>query len=151
GGRPHRRGRRRHLVARQDCARRATGGLGRRRRRYAIEREDRRAPGGRALRTERLRGTQRRRCAQGDRGAARRVEAVYSTPFLAHATMEPMNCTSRVTADRAEAWVPTQNAEASLAALSEVAGIPIAQCEVYRPDLGGGFGRRGGSQDYTRQ
>ena len=84
-------------------------------------------------------------------GAAKRVEAVYSTPFLAHATMEPMNCTARVTADRAEAWVPSQNAEASLAALSEVAGIPIAQCEVYRPDLGGGFGRRGGSQDYTRQ
>jgi isoquinoline 1-oxidoreductase subunit beta len=84
-------------------------------------------------------------------GAAKRVEAVYSTPFLAHATMEPMNCTARVTAERAEAWVPTQNAEASLAALSEVVGIPIAQCEVYRPDLGCGFGRRGGSQDYTRQ
>jgi len=50
-------------------------------------------------------------------GAAKRVEAVYSTPFLAHATMEPMNCTARVTADRAEAWVPTQNAEASLAVL----------------------------------
>jgi CO/xanthine dehydrogenase Mo-binding subunit len=47
--------------------------------------------------------------------------------------------------------VPTQNAEASLAALSEVTGIPIAQCEVLRPDLGCGFGRRGGSQDYTRQ
>jgi isoquinoline 1-oxidoreductase beta subunit len=57
----------------------------------------------------------------------------------------------RVTADRAEAWVPTQNAEASLAALSEVTGIPIARCEVVRPDLGCGFGRRGGSQDYTRQ
>ena len=84
-------------------------------------------------------------------GAAKRVEAVYSTPFLAHATMEPMNCTARVTADRAEAWVPTQNAEASLAALSEVTGIPISQCEVVRPDLGCGFGRRGGSQDYTRQ
>ncbi len=84
-------------------------------------------------------------------GAAKRVEAVYSTPFLAHATMEPMNCTVRVTAERAEAWVPTQNAEASLAALSEVTGMPIARCEVVRPDLGCGFGRRGGSQDYTRQ
>ena len=84
-------------------------------------------------------------------GAAKKVEAVYSTPFLAHATMEPMNCTARVTADRAEAWVPTQNAEASLAALSEATGIPISQCEVVRPDLGCGFGRRGGSQDYTRQ
>jgi isoquinoline 1-oxidoreductase beta subunit len=65
--------------------------------------------------------------------------------------MEPMNCTARVTADRAECWVPTQNAEASMAALSEVTGVPLANCEVHRNDLGGGFGRRGGTQDYTRQ
>jgi isoquinoline 1-oxidoreductase beta subunit len=84
-------------------------------------------------------------------GAAKRVEAVYSTPFLAHATMEPMNCTARVSADRAECWVPTQNSEASLAALSEQSGVPLPQCEVYRHDLGGGFGRRGGTQDYVRQ
>ena len=84
-------------------------------------------------------------------GAAKKVEAVYSTPFLAHATMEPMNCTARVTADRAEVWVPTQNAEASLAALSEESGLPLAKCEVYKHDLGGGFGRRGGTQDYVRQ
>jgi isoquinoline 1-oxidoreductase beta subunit len=84
-------------------------------------------------------------------GAAKKVEAVYSTPFLAHATMEPMNCTARVTADRAECWVPTQNAEASLAALSEESGIALANCEVHRTDLGCGFGRRGGNQDYTRQ
>jgi isoquinoline 1-oxidoreductase subunit beta len=83
--------------------------------------------------------------------AARKVEAVYSTPFLAHATMEPMNATARVTADKAEAWVPTQNAEASLAALSEASGVPLANCEVYRHDLGGGFGRRGGTQDYVHQ
>src|SRR5262245_909912 len=48
-------------------------------------------------------------------GAAKRVEAVYSTPFLAHATMEPMNCTVKISADKAECWVPSQNAEASLA------------------------------------
>jgi isoquinoline 1-oxidoreductase beta subunit len=84
-------------------------------------------------------------------GAAKRVEAVYSTPFLAHATMEPMNCTVKISADRAECWVPSQNAEASLAALSEQSGVPLAQCEVYRHDLGGGFGRRGGNQDYVRQ
>jgi isoquinoline 1-oxidoreductase beta subunit len=84
-------------------------------------------------------------------GAARKVEAVYSTPFLAHATMEPMNCTARVFKDRAECWVPTQNAEASLAALSEESGIPLDKCEVHRTDLGCGFGRRGGNQDYTRQ
>jgi len=84
-------------------------------------------------------------------GAAKRVEAVYSTPFLAHATMEPMNCTVRISADRAECWVPTQNSEASLAALSEQSGVPLTKCEVYRHDLGGGFGRRGGNQDYVRQ
>jgi len=84
-------------------------------------------------------------------GAAKRVEAVYSTPFLAHATMEPMNCTVKLSADRAECWVPTQNSEASLAALSEQSGIPLNKCEVYRHDLGGGFGRRGGNQDYVRQ
>ena len=84
-------------------------------------------------------------------GAAKKVEAVYSTPFLAHATMEPMNCTVKISADRAECWVATQNSEASLAALSEQSGVPLAKCEVYRHDLGGGFGRRGGNQDYVRQ
>jgi isoquinoline 1-oxidoreductase beta subunit len=83
--------------------------------------------------------------------AAKKVEAVYSTPFLAHATMEPMNCTVKVSADRAECWVPTQNSEASLAALSEQSGIPLDRCEVHRHDLGGGFGRRGGTQDFVRQ
>jgi isoquinoline 1-oxidoreductase beta subunit len=84
-------------------------------------------------------------------GATKKIEAVYSTPFLAHATMEPMNCTVKLSADRAECWVPTQNSEASLAALSEQSGVPLARCEVYRHDLGGGFGRRGGNQDYVRQ
>ncbi len=84
-------------------------------------------------------------------GSAKKVEATYSTPFLAHACMEPMTCTAKVTADRAECWVSTQNAEASHAALSEASGVPLANCEVYRHTLGGGFGRRGGNQDYTRQ
>ena len=84
-------------------------------------------------------------------GAAKQVEAVYTTPFLAHATMEAMNCTARISADRGEVWVPTQNAEAAHAALSESSGLPLAQCEVYRYDPGGGFGRRGGTQDYVRQ
>ena len=47
--------------------------------------------------------------------------------------------------------MPTQNLEASLAALSEASGIPLAKCEVHRHDLGGGFGRRGGTQDYVHQ
>ncbi len=83
--------------------------------------------------------------------SAKKVEGTYFTPFLAHATMEPMNCTARITKDKGEVWVATQNAEASLAALSEESGLPLPQCEVYRHDLGGGFGRRGGNQDYTRQ
>jgi isoquinoline 1-oxidoreductase subunit beta len=84
-------------------------------------------------------------------GAAKKVEAVYSTPFLSHATMEPMNATAKVTADRVEVWAPTQSADATLASASEAAGVPLDKCEVYRLDLGGGFGRRGGTQDYTRQ
>jgi isoquinoline 1-oxidoreductase subunit beta len=84
-------------------------------------------------------------------GAARKVEAVYSTPFLSHACMEPMNCTVRITEKKAEIWMPSQNAEASLAALSTASGLPLAQCEAYNHGLGGGFGRRGGTQDYVRQ
>ena len=83
--------------------------------------------------------------------AAKKVEAVYSTPFLSHACMEPMNATVKLSADKAEVWAASQNIEASLAALSEVSGVPLAKCEVYRLDLGGGFGRRGGTQDYIRQ
>ena len=82
--------------------------------------------------------------------AAKKVEAVYTTPFLSHATMEPMNCTAKITGDRAEAWVPTQNGEQALAALSETAGLPLAQCEVYKMDPGGGFGRRVTIPDYVR-
>ncbi len=84
-------------------------------------------------------------------GAAKKVEAVYSTPFLAHATMEPMNAMARWTKERVEVWLPTQNAEASLAAATEEAELPLEQAEVYKLDLGGGFGRRGGTQDFTRQ
>ncbi len=84
-------------------------------------------------------------------GAAKKVEATYSTPFLSHACMEVNNATVKLSADMAELWVPTQNLEASLAALSEESGIPLNKCEVHRHDLGGGFGRRGGTQDYVRQ
>jgi isoquinoline 1-oxidoreductase beta subunit len=84
-------------------------------------------------------------------GATKKVEAVYSTPFLSHACMEPTNCTVRISADKAEVWMPSQNAEASLAALSTSSGLPLTQCEAYNHGLGGGFGRRGGIQDFVRQ
>src|SRR5579863_5369703 len=83
--------------------------------------------------------------------APKKIEAVYSTPFLSHAPLEMMNCTVKLSGDRADAWVPTQNLEASLAALSESSGVPLANCEIHRHDLGGGFGRRGGTQDYVHQ
>jgi isoquinoline 1-oxidoreductase subunit beta len=84
-------------------------------------------------------------------GAAKKIEATYSTPFLSHACMEVNNATVRITADRAECWAPSQNLEATLAALASESGLPLPQCEVHRHDLGGGFGRRGGTQDYVRK
>jgi len=84
-------------------------------------------------------------------GAARKVEAVYAYPHQNHATMEPMNATAKWTADRCEVWTPTQNGEAALAAAAEAAGLPPAQCEVYKIHLGGGFGRRGAVHDWVRQ
>jgi isoquinoline 1-oxidoreductase subunit beta len=83
-------------------------------------------------------------------GATRKVTAVYAFPYQNHATMEPMNATALFTGDRCEVWAPTQNGEASLAAAAEAAGLPVAQCDVHKVHLGGGFGRRG-MQDYVRQ
>ena len=85
------------------------------------------------------------------KGAARTVEATYSMPYQNHAPMEPMNATARWTADKCEVWTSTQNGEAALATTSQAAGLPLDKCEVYRMDLGGGFGRRATSQDYVRQ
>jgi isoquinoline 1-oxidoreductase beta subunit len=83
-------------------------------------------------------------------GAANVVEAVYAAPFLAHATMEPMNCTARFADGKVEIWVPSQNGDASLAAAADAAGVKLADVKVNKLHLGGGFGRRG-QQDYTRQ
>lgn len=83
--------------------------------------------------------------------AAQTVTAVYAFPFQNHATMEPMNATAVYTDDRCEVWCPTQNGEASLAAVAEASGLPVERCEVYKLHLGGGFGRRGNFQDYVRQ
>ena len=82
-------------------------------------------------------------------GAARKIEAVYSYPHQNHVCMETMNATVKWTPERCEVWVPTQNGEAALAATAEAAGLPAAQCEVYKIHLGGGFGRRGGT-DFVR-
>ncbi len=82
--------------------------------------------------------------------ATRTVTAEYGSPFLNHATLEPMNCTALVTANQVEVWVGTQNGDATLAAAAEAAEMPVTAVRVNKMMLGGGFGRRG-FQDYTRQ
>jgi isoquinoline 1-oxidoreductase beta subunit len=76
------------------------------------------------------------------KGAAKVVEADYEAPYLAHATMEPMNCTAHVTPERVEVWVGTQNPEGALAAAAEITGVAPENVYVYNCFLGGGFGRR---------
>jgi isoquinoline 1-oxidoreductase beta subunit len=83
--------------------------------------------------------------------APKKHEAVYGYPYQNHATMEPMNATALWREDRCEVWCPTQNGEAALAACSEAADLPQAQCDVNKVHLGGGFGRRGAFHDYVRQ
>jgi isoquinoline 1-oxidoreductase beta subunit len=84
-------------------------------------------------------------------GAARRIEADYEVPFLAHATMEPQNCTAHVTADAVEIWVPTQDGETALAIAADAAGVSQSKVIVHKMMLGCGFGRRGIFQDFVRQ
>jgi isoquinoline 1-oxidoreductase subunit beta len=83
--------------------------------------------------------------------ATKKIEAVYAYPFQNHAPMEPMNATARYAADRCEVWVPTQNGEAAFAATLAASGLPADKCEVYKINLGGGFGRRGAFHDYVTQ
>jgi isoquinoline 1-oxidoreductase beta subunit len=84
-------------------------------------------------------------------GPLKRVEADYEVPFLAHATMEPQNCTAHVTADRVEVWAPTQDGETALAIAADAAGLPASQVVIHKMMLGCGFGRRGIFQDFVRQ
>jgi isoquinoline 1-oxidoreductase beta subunit len=84
-------------------------------------------------------------------GAAKKIEAVYAYPFQNHAPMEPMNATAKYTPERCEVWVPTQNGEAAFAATLAASGLPADRCEVYKINLGGGFGRRGAFHDYVTQ
>jgi isoquinoline 1-oxidoreductase beta subunit len=83
--------------------------------------------------------------------AAKKIEAEYYTPYLAHSCLEPMGCTAIVKDGKVDVWTSTQNAEASLAVAAATAGVPLENVEVHRVQLGGGFGRRGGAQDFVRQ
>jgi isoquinoline 1-oxidoreductase beta subunit len=71
------------------------------------------------------------------------VERVFELPFLAHAPMEPMNCTAHVQADRCDVWVSTQSQTATQQAAMAATGLPESKVFVHTAYMGGGFGRRG--------
>jgi isoquinoline 1-oxidoreductase beta subunit len=75
-------------------------------------------------------------------GAAAKVEATYQVPFLAHAPMEPMNCTVHVRKDGCEVWVGTQVIARAQAAAAKTTGLPLDKVVVHNHLIGGGFGRR---------
>ncbi len=74
--------------------------------------------------------------------AATKVEATYEAPFLAHATMEPMNCTVEVTADGCDIWVGTQIPTVAQQAVAQMLGLKQEAVRLHNHLLGGGFGRR---------
>ena len=74
--------------------------------------------------------------------AAQRVDAVYQLPFLAHAAMEPMNCTVHYRSDACDIWVGTQVPTRTQAAVAEMTGLSKAAIKIHNHFLGGGFGRR---------
>ena len=75
-------------------------------------------------------------------GASIRVEAMYQVPFLAHATMEPMNCTVHVRKDECEIWLGTQAIARVQAMAAKAVGLPVEKVIVHNHLIGGGFGRR---------
>ena len=81
---------------------------------------------------------------------AKIVEAVYKTPYLHHATMEPMNCSAHVSGGECRIWAPTQNQSGARAVGASVTGLPPGKVFVHTTYLGGGFGRRS-EVDYVRE
>lgn len=74
--------------------------------------------------------------------AAKRVESIYQFPFLAHATMEPMNITIHLRGKKCEAWCPSQVADWSRSAIAKELHLPESSVTVHTTFMGGGFGRR---------
>jgi len=72
----------------------------------------------------------------------RTLEAEYEVPYLAHATMEPMNCTARVDGDKVEVWAPTQGPTSARKTAAKAASVKPSAVTVHSTFMGGGFGRR---------
>ncbi len=84
--------------------------------------------------------------------AAKKFEAVYDLPYLAHATMEPMNCVADVRADGCTLWTGTQFQTVDQAAAAQEAGLKPEHVQIHTTLLGGGFGRRATpSSDFVRE
>src|SRR5690606_25177155 len=75
-------------------------------------------------------------------GAGKVVEAEYFVPYLAHAAMEPLNCTVRIGADACEVWTGTQFQTGDQAAAARITGLKPEQVQAHTTFLGGAFGRR---------
>ena len=78
------------------------------------------------------------------------LDLEYEVPFLAHAPLEPMNCTANVTDNFCEVWVPTQSQGGCMDAAKEITELDEEQIQIHTTYLGGGFGRRG-ETDYVKQ
>jgi isoquinoline 1-oxidoreductase beta subunit len=77
--------------------------------------------------------------------AAKKIEAAYEVPFLAHAPMEPMNCVAEVTADSCQVWASTQMQTVARDVAAKASGLGPDKTQVHSEYMGGGFGRRGAS------
>jgi isoquinoline 1-oxidoreductase subunit beta len=75
-------------------------------------------------------------------GAVQRIDAIYQAPFLAHAAMEPMNCTAHVRKDSCDLWVGTQAPTLTQAVIARATGLPKEVVKIHNHLLGGAFGRR---------
>lgn len=85
------------------------------------------------------------------KSAAKVVEASYAVPYLAHATMEPVNCTAHFSNGKLEIWGGFQDGLGARARAASVSGLPIENVTLHHTSMGGGFGRRGGTLNYLDQ
>jgi isoquinoline 1-oxidoreductase subunit beta len=84
--------------------------------------------------------------------AAKTIEAEYFAPFLAHAPMEPLNCTVKIDAQQCEVWTGTQFQTQDQAVAAQITGLPREQVQIHTLFLGGAFGRRANhTSDFVRE
>ena len=76
------------------------------------------------------------------RNAGERITSTYHSPFLAHAALEPVNCTVELRADGCDVWVGTQSPVGALAMAAQASGLPAEKIRIHNHLIGGGFGRR---------